>query len=93
MVRKAMDDGMIMDQPTIFGYNAKTNQFLAGGEAGSETVVGTRNLMNMIQTAVASQNGNDQTAALLRELLSWLTNGGLRAVIVDVLVNYVAFIC
>lgn len=88
---KAMDDGMIMDQPTIFGYNAKTNQFLAGGEAGSETVVGTQNLMDMIQAAVASKNGNDQTAALLRELLNWLTNGGLRAVIVDVLVNYVVF--
>lgn len=88
---KAMDDGMIMDQPTIFGYNAKTNQFLAGGEAGSETVVGTQNLMDMIQAAAASQNGNDQTAALLRELLNWLTNGGLRAVIVDVLVNYVVF--
>ena len=58
---------MIMDQPTIFGYNAKTNQFLAGGETGSETVVGTQNLMDMIQAAVASQNGNDQIAALMRE--------------------------
>ena len=28
--KKAMDDGMIMNQPTIFGYNAKSNQFLAG---------------------------------------------------------------
>ena len=88
---KAMDDGMIMDQPTIFGYNAKTNQFLAGGETGSETVVGTQNLMDMIQAAVASQNGNDQIAALMREILNWLTNGGLRSVIVDVLVNYVVF--
>ena len=35
---------MIMNQPTIFGYNAKSNHFLAGGEAGSETVVGTQSL-------------------------------------------------
>lgn len=49
--KKAMDDGMIMNQPTIFGYNAKSNQFLAGGEAGSETVVGTQSLMDMIRGA------------------------------------------
>ena len=49
--KKVMDDGMIMNQPTIFGYNAKSNQFLAGGEAGSETVVGTQSLMDMIRGA------------------------------------------
>ena len=53
---KAMEDGMIMNQPTIFGYNAKSNQFLAGGEAGSETVVGTESLMSMIKTAVSAEN-------------------------------------
>lgn len=54
--KKAMDDGMIMNQPTIFGYNAKSNQFLAGGEAGSETVVGTQSLMTMIRAAVNENN-------------------------------------
>ena len=54
--KKAMEDGMIMNQPTIFGYNAKSNQFMAGGEAGSETVVGTQNLMTMIKTAVDEEN-------------------------------------
>lgn len=54
--KKAMDDGMIMNQPTIFGYDDATNKFLAGGEAGSETVVGTQNLMEMIQTAINSEN-------------------------------------
>ena len=54
--KKAMDDGMIMNQPTIFGYNAKSNQFLAGGEAGSETVVGTQSLMDMIRVAVDRNN-------------------------------------
>lgn len=54
--KKAMDDGMVMNQPTIFGYNAKTNQFMAGGEAGSETVVGTSSLMTMISDAVEEKN-------------------------------------
>lgn len=54
--KKAMDDGMIMNQPTIFGYNPKNNQFLAGGEAGSETVVGTDSLMTMINSAVSQNN-------------------------------------
>jgi hypothetical protein len=53
---KAMDDGMIMNQPTIFGYDSTSQKLLAGGEAGSETVVGTQNLMDMIQTAVNSEN-------------------------------------
>ncbi|PLT76347.1 MULTISPECIES: phage tail protein [Lachnospiraceae] len=53
---KAMDKGMIMNQPTIFGYDSASQNFLAGGEAGSETVVGTQNLMEMIQTAVNSEN-------------------------------------
>lgn len=51
-----MDDGMIMNQPTIFGFNPKSNQFMAGGEAGSETVVGTESLMGMIQNAVDNNN-------------------------------------
>ena len=66
--KKAMDDGMIMNQPTIFGYNAKSNQFLAGGEAGSETVVGTQSLMDMIRVAV-----NEENASLLEKLDRILT--------------------
>lgn len=54
--KKAMEDGMILNEPTIFGFNPKKNQFLAGGEAGSETVVGTDNLMGMIRGAVAGEN-------------------------------------
>ena len=51
--KSAMQNGMILDEPTIFGYNARTGTFLAGGEAGSETVVGTKNLMSMIKASVA----------------------------------------
>lgn len=53
---KAMDKGMILNSPTIFGYNSKTGQLLGGGEAGSETVVGTKSLISMIKTAVNSSN-------------------------------------
>lgn len=66
--KKAMDDGMVMNQPTIFGYNPKNNQFLAGGEAGSETVVGTESLMTMIRAAV-----NEENTSLLEKLDRILT--------------------
>ena len=51
---------MILNSPTIFGM--KGNSLLAGGEAGSETVVGTQSLMDMIRDAVAAMAGghNDQ---------------------------------
>ena len=48
---KAMERGMILDTPTIFG--AMNGKLLAGGEAGQEAVVGTRSLMGMIQQAVS----------------------------------------
>lgn len=93
--KKAMDDGMIMNQPTIFGYNAKSNQFLAGGEGGSETVVGTQNLMDMIQEAVnnaGSGNGDSEaTRALLEAIFNWMRNGGLYKLLIDVLTNGVEF--
>lgn len=86
---KAMDDGMIMNQPTIFGYNAKSNQFLAGGEAGSETVVGTQSLMDMIQDAVNNSGNRDDGAiqALLEAIYNWMRNGGLYTLLIDALTN------
>ena len=53
---KAMNNPVIMDKPTVFGYDASTGNLLGGGEAGSEVVSGTNTLMNMIQNAVAEQN-------------------------------------
>lgn len=55
---KAMQSGMILDSPTIFGM--KDGKLLAGGEAGQEAVVGTRSLMSMITNAVQNA-GNTQT--------------------------------
>jgi hypothetical protein len=54
-----MDNGMILNTPTIFGMQG--NQLLAGGEAGSETVVGTQSLMEMIRNAVASMANGGTT--------------------------------
>lgn len=52
---KAMKNGMILDQPTIFG--ASGGKLLGAGEAGSETVVGTGSLMSMIRSAVQESMG------------------------------------
>ena len=53
---------MILDSPTIFG--AMNGKFLGAGEAGSETVVGTDSLMNMITSAV-SGIGDDIVQAFI----------------------------
>lgn len=86
--KKAMEDGMIMNQPTIFGYNAKTNQFMGGGEAGSETVVGTESLMNMIQRAVTAENAGvvdklDKLISMLSKYFPEIIVGMNRGVVLD----------
>ncbi|MDD7391193.1 MAG: phage tail tape measure protein [Lachnospiraceae bacterium] len=53
--KKAMDSAMVMDGPTIFGYDAKTNQLLAGGEAGREVVSGEEHLIDLIGNVVHGQ--------------------------------------
>ena len=55
---KAMKNGMILDNPTIFGM--QDGKFLGGGEAGAEVVAGLGSLMGMIQNAVnnASETNN-----------------------------------
>lgn len=53
---EAMNNPIVMKEPTIFGYNSETGQLMGGGEAGSEVVTGTNTLMNMIQSAVSAQN-------------------------------------
>lgn len=55
--KKAMDSAMVMDAPTVFGYNAKTNRLLAGGEAGREVVSGEDHLVSLIGSVVREQYG------------------------------------
>lgn len=76
---KAMRDGMILDSPTIFGM--MNGKLLGAGEAGSETVVGTSRLMDMIGDAVddgltsfgTSTNGiNSRLEALLEVVADYM---------------------
>ncbi|MBR0074140.1 MAG: phage tail tape measure protein, partial [Synergistaceae bacterium] len=53
--KKAMNDAYILQSPTIFGMAG--GKLLGGGEAGSEAVVGTEKLADLIKTAVASVSG------------------------------------
>ena len=48
---KAMDNGMILNSPTIFG--AQNGRLLGAGEAGPEVVVGASSLYGMIKSATA----------------------------------------
>ena len=85
---KAMNNPMIMNDPTIFGYNPATGSFMGGGEAGSEIVSGTNTLMNMIGQAVESKSAeqNERIISLLIALLNAITGGNeelIRAVMAD----------
>ena len=51
---KAMNNGMILDSPTIFGMN--NGRLLGAGEAGAEVVVGASSLYGMIQKAMGSRS-------------------------------------
>lgn len=72
---KAMQNGMILKNPTIFGMG--NGSMLGAGEAGSETIVGTNSLMNMIRSAVGSGapvinmtiNASDQNVYQLADLV------------------------
>ena len=50
--KKAMENGMILNSPTIFG--AMGGNLLGGGEAGPEAIVGVDSLRSMIGDAVAA---------------------------------------
>ena len=70
---KAMKNGMILNNPTIFG--AMDGKLLGGGEAGSETIVGTNSLMSMIEKASKGTvvnmtiNAQDQNVYELADLV------------------------
>lgn len=49
--KTAMENGTILNSPTIFGMQG--GRFLGGGDAGPEAVVGVDSLRSMIQSAVA----------------------------------------
>ena len=72
--RKAYDDAMILNSPTIFGYSAASGKFLGGGDGnGNEIVAGESYLMNLIGNVVAERNG--QIVELLDALLEATVDG------------------
>lgn len=55
--KKAYDDAMVLNDPTIFGFSAASGKMLGGGEGnGNEVVAGEAHLMNLISEAVAARN-------------------------------------
>lgn len=63
---KAMDKAVVMDTPTAFGYDGKTNQLLAGGERGREVISGEEHLVNLIGNVI--NGGNNQFARKIDRL-------------------------
>lgn len=57
--KKAMNGAYLLDNATIFG--SMGGKLLGGGEVGSEMVVGTDYLMNMIRTATSKDNARNVT--------------------------------
>lgn len=53
--RKAMNNAMLLNSPTIFGMSG--GNLLGAGEAGQEVVAGSDTLMGMIRNAVKTENG------------------------------------
>ena len=74
---EAMKNPMIMNKPTIFGYDASTGQLMGGGEAGSEVVSGTGTLLRMIGEAVESKTAeqNNRIIAVLTAILNAIMSG------------------
>ena len=54
-----MNNGVILDQATIFG--AANGHLLGGGEAGKEAVIGVNSLESIIQRAVLSGGSSNVT--------------------------------
>ena len=66
---KAMLSGMILKRPTIFGMD-NFGRPLGAGEVGSETVVGTNSLMNMV-TSAADRGMRGQAAEMVSVCNYW----------------------
>lgn len=83
---KAMDNAMILDDPTIFGYS--NGKMLGAGEAGKEVVAGESHLLNLIGQVVEGKTAaqNAKIIDLLTALLDALVGGNeemIRALMSD----------
>ena len=81
--KKGYDKALMMDDPTIFGYDPNSGNLLGGGDGnGNEIVVGENHLLKMIGNVVASNSTqqDDMVVALLedvRGLLKELVGAGI----------------
>ena len=82
--KKAYDQAMILDNPTLFGYSPATGKALGGGEGnGNEVVVGEAHLIGLIDKVVARHVGASSSAlsdALLldiRDLMEKMAGAGI----------------
>lgn len=80
---KAMDNAMLLNDPTIFGMNGN-GQLMGGGEAGQEVVAGSDTLMNMIGDTVDAKVSvafdrlcryMDEVIGVNQEMLNAIRNG------------------
>lgn len=89
--KKAMDNPIMFTKPTIFSMNPATGRAKGAGEAGDELMIGKETMLNMIRQAVAEGQLSDRkTELLLQGILNWLSEGGLKEMLVDILLNYVS---
>ena len=74
---KAMNNPMLLNEPTIFGYNPVTGQLQGAGEAGAEVVSGANTLMGMIGNAVESRTNplGERIISVLTALLNAIVGG------------------
>lgn len=89
--KKAMDEPYMFTKPTLFDMNPATGTAKGAGEAGDEVMIGKDTMLNMIRQAVAMEQSGDlhMLVELMSELLTWLNNGGLTEVLIDVLLHHV----
>lgn len=60
--RKAMDEAMVLNNPTIFGMQG--GNLLGGGEAGAEVISGEAHLMDLIRQVVREEVGGGGTVVM-----------------------------
>lgn len=71
--KKAYDNPMLLNKPSIFGFNPATGKFMGGGDGnGTEIVAGKNTLMNMIRTA--SSEGYEIVAYYLQKIIEILAS-------------------
>lgn len=82
---KAMDEAMILSNPTIFG--AMGGKLLGGGEAGPEVISGEAHLMGMFRQAVVDAVGAGITKEDMREAFTEALGAMVDLLQVNLVVN------